>query len=343
MFIYIVRHFNLLVLTLFVLSLFSFWLAFLFPGDPLINLAGVKGASEQEYAQLVAKYHFEQNLLQQYWRYIMLLFEGDWGVSFSSGNPLWDEITQSLPASLELSAYALTLSLVIGAPLGFVAGLKHNKPADYGLLAASVVGYSIPVFWLALILMLVFSIQLGWFPLSGRINLLFDVPHNSGFILIDIWLSDMPNKQAVFINALQHLVMPVLSITIVTTAIILRMIRRSIIEVMPQEYIQAAYTRGLSDYQVIMRHGVRNALLPIIPLLAMQTTTLLTNAMIVEVIFSWPGIGNWLIQAIYQRDFPAIRAGMLAVSSVVIVFTVSIDLMAKLINPTKDKGARVSH
>lgn len=343
MFIYIIRHFNLLVLTLFVLSIFSFWLVYLFPGDPLINLSGVKGASAEQYAELITHYHFDQNIAQQYWRYLVLLFEGDWGLSFSSAKPLWNEIIQTLPASIELSTYALILSLIFGLPLGFLAGLKHNKPTDYGLLAASVVGYSIPVFWLALILILVFAIQLGWFPLSGRINLLFDVPNHTGFILLDIWLSDIPNKQAVFVNSLQHMVMPVLSITIVTTAIILRMIRRSIIEVMPKEYIQAAYTRGLSDFQVIMRHGVRNALLPIIPLLAMQTTTLLTNAMIVEVIFSWPGIGNWLIQAIYQRDFPAIRAGMLAVSSVVILLTVSIDLFAKLINPTKDKGARVTH
>ena len=132
-----------------------------------------------------------------------------------------------------------------------------------------------------------------------------------------------------------HLIMPTASLTIVTAAIIFRLTRRSLIDVMGSNYIQAAYTRGLSGFQVVMRHGVRNALLPIIPVFGMQFAVLLTNAMIVEVIFSWPGIGNWLIQAIYQRDYPAIRAGVLAVSMLVIILTVATDLLAKLINPAQ--------
>ena len=339
---FIARHLNLLFMTLVALSFFSFWLAYLFPGDPLINLSGQNYLSDQQYAELTAKYRLNDHFLLQYWQYLVLMFEGDWGISFSSGLPLWDEVMESLPASIELAAYALTLSLLFGIPLGFWAGLRHHKKTDYTLLSLSAVGYSVPVFWLALILILVFSLQLGWLPLSGRISLLFDVPHYSGFILVDILVSDIEGKRAAMINAIQHMIMPTLSITIVNTAIIVRMTRRSVVEVMSSEFIQAAYTRGLSDYQVIMRHGVRNALLPILPLLAMQTTTLLTNAMIVEVIYSWPGIGNWLIQAIYQRDFPAIRAGMLAVSSVVVLITVSIDLFARLIDPTQEAENRAA-
>ena len=338
---YFLRHLNLLVLTLLVLSVFSFWLAYLFPGDPLINLSGMRGVSEQGYAELVQKYRFDQNLFVQYWQYLTLLFSGDWGQSFSSGLPLWDEIKLTLPASIELATYALILSLCIGIPLGFLAGLRHHSVTDYTLLSSSVIGFSTPVFWLALILILVFSLQLNWLPLSDRISLLFDIPHHTGFIMLDIWLSDTPDKSAAYHNALLHMVMPVLSITIVTSAIVLRLTRRSVIEVMPSQYIQWAYTRGLSNFQVITRHGIRNVLLPILPLLAMQSTTLLTNAMIVEVIYSWPGIGNWLIQAIYQRDFPAIRAGMLAVSAVVVLLTVSIDLIARLIDPTRGKEKRV--
>ncbi len=186
MFRYILRHVNLLVLTLFVLSFFSFWLAFLFPGDPLINLSGQNHVSPEQYAELYEKYNMNGSFLQQYWRYLMLLFEGDWGLSFSSGLPLWQELSHSLPASLELSTYALVLSLILGIPLGFVAGLQHHKPMDYGILTISVLGYSMPVFWLALILILIFSLQLGWLPLSGRVSLLFDIPHQTGFILIDI-------------------------------------------------------------------------------------------------------------------------------------------------------------
>ncbi|WJG11316.1 ABC transporter permease [Aliiglaciecola sp. LCG003] len=339
MFAHIIRKFNLLFFTLLVLSLFSFLLVYMFPGDPLINLTGLKNIDSAQYEQLAIKHGFDRSYLHQYWYYLLNIFDGQIGLSFSSGLPLWDEISQTFPASIELCAYALILSLLIGVPMGFLAGFQHYKPIDFGLLTASVLGYSMPIFWLSLILILIFSLQLGWLPLSGRISLLFDIPHKTGFILLDLFFSDIEFKSDAINSAVKHLIMPTLSLTIVTTAIIFRLTRRSVIDVMTSQYIQAAYTRGLSHFQVIMRHGVRNALLPIIPLFAMQFAVLLTNAMIIEVIFSWPGIGNWLIQAIYQQDYPAIRAGMLAVSTLVIAFTVTVDLVAKLINPAQT-GAR---
>lgn len=333
MFLTLLRNLNLLFLTLFILSLFSFVLAFLFPGDPLENLSGLRNMSELQYAQIYANYGFEHSYFYQYWIYLGKLFDGDWGLSFSSGLPLWQELSTSLPASIELSVYSLLISLLIGIPLGFWAGFKHNKPLDYGLLAVSVVNYSLPIFWLALILILIFSLTLGWLPLSGRVSLLFDIPESSGFILLDIFHSNIENKAAAYNSALKHLILPTLSLTIITAAIIFRLTRRSFIDVMSSQYIKTAYTRGLSHFQVIIRHGVRNTLLPILPLFAMQSAVLLTNAMIVEFVYSWPGVGNWLIQAISQRDYPAIRAGMLAVSSIVIVVTISTDVLAKLINP----------
>lgn len=332
---HVIRKFNLLILTLLVLSILSFMLVYLFPGDPLVNLTGLEDIDQETYQRLTVLHGFDKSYFHQYWYYIRGLFDGEWGLSFSSGLPLANEIAQTLPASIELSAYALILSLLIGVPLGFVAGFQHHKTTDYGLLTASVVAYSIPIFWLSLILILVFSLQLGWLPLSGRISLLFDIPHHTGFILIDIFFSDLSYKGAAAKSAFYHLIMPTASLTIVTAAIIFRLTRRSVIEVMSSTYVQAAYTRGLSGFQVVMRHGVRNALVPIIPLFGMQFAVLLTNAMIVEVVFSWPGIGSWLIQAINQRDYPAIRAGMLAVSTLVIMLTVATDLLAKLINPAQ--------
>ncbi|WP_158770708.1 ABC transporter permease subunit [Paraglaciecola sp. L1A13] len=329
------RHISLLILTLFILSFFSFSLAYLFPGDPLVNLTGIRGSSEQTYALLAQQYAMNDSLFSQYWHYINHLFTGNWGLSFSSGLPLAEEISRSLAASVELSAYALVISFVIGLPLGFLSGLRHHKFIDYSLLSASVIGYSIPVFWAALIAILVFSVQLGWFPLSGRISLLYDIPYDTGFILIDILLSDVPDKEFAFQDALRHLVLPSMSIAIVTSTIVLRITRRSVVEVMNSEYIQAAYARGLSPRQVFVRHGIKNALIPILPLLVMQFTTLLTNAMIVETIFSWPGIGNGLIQAIYQRDFPAIRAGMLAVSALVLTFTITSDMVIQIFDPAR--------
>jgi cationic peptide transport system permease protein len=338
----LIRYINLVFVTLFILSFLSFLLAYLFPGQAVENLTGLRLSDllEQQNGQI--KYSAEDSVFIQYWHYMGELFAGNWGVSFSSGLPLYEDIGHYLPASIELSAYALFLSFFIGLPLGFLAALRHHKLTDYGLLSFSLLGYSIPVFWLALIMILGFSLQLGWFPLSGRISLIFEIPSITGFVLIDILLSDSIDKQAALIDALRHLILPTLSIAIVTTTLILRITRRSVIETLNSEFILAAYARGLTPRQVLMHHGVRNALIPIWPLLAMQFPTLLTNAMIVESIFSWPGIGNWLIQAIYQQDYPAIRAGMLAVSVLVVIFTMSIDLTIRLTDPKRRRAGRAA-
>ena len=333
MMLYLLKRFNLLVFTLLVLSLASYWLVMVFPGDPLTNMSGVITNSERERITLEAFYDFERNSAMQFLRYLELLWNGNWGISFISGQPLFEEIIFYLPASIELSAYALLLSLVIGIPVGIFAGLKHGTFSDYSLLTASLIGYSIPVFWLALLLILVFSLQFGWFPISGRVSLLYEIPHQTGFIIYDILNSNMPAKEAALMDALSHLFLPTISIALVTTTIIIRITRHSIISVMNADYILAAYAKGLSSTQVFWKHGFRNALLPIMPQIAMQFTTLLTNAMIVETIFSWPGIGHWLMQAIYQQDYPAIRAGMLAVAGIVVLFNVSVDLIHNFTNP----------
>jgi cationic peptide transport system permease protein len=336
------RYTNLILVTLFILSLLSFLLAYLFPGQAIENLTGLRIDELTELQNSQIKYAVDGNMFIQYWHYMSELFSGNWGVSFSSGLPLYEDVSHYLPASIELSTYALFLSFFIGLPLGFLAGLRHHKATDYGLLSISLLGYSIPVFWLALILILVFSLQLGWFPLSGRISLIFEIPSITGFILIDILLSDSVDRHAALIDALRHLILPTFSIAVVTTTLILRITRRSVIETLNSEFILAAYARGLTPRQVLMRHGVRNALIPILPLLAMQFPTLLTNAMIVESIFSWPGIGNWLIQAIYQQDYPAIRAGMLAVSVLVVIFTMSIELTIRITDPRRRRAERAA-
>ena len=338
----ILRYINLVILTLLVLSFLSFLLAYLFPGEPLANLSGISNGSQAQIESLNKRYHLDSNMFVQYWYYLGELFSGNWGNSFSSGLPLASEIARTLPASIELSTYALFISLLVGLPLGFLAGIRHHKTTDYALLSMSVLGYSIPVFWLAMLMILGFSLQLGWFPLSGRLSLLYEVPPVSGFIVLDILWSDLDDKSTILLDALRHLILPTLSIAAFTITIILRITRRSVIETMNSDYIQAAQARGLTFRQILFRHGIKNSIMPILPLLAMQFTTLLTNAMIVEVIFSWPGIGNWLIQAIYQRDYPAIRVGMLAVSTLVVIFTMSIDLLIRLVDPKKSKVERVA-
>lgn len=329
------RYTNLLVITLLVVVVFSFGLAYLFPGNPYTNLTGLTDPSGM--AQFA-----EQSVWQTFVGYLSQIINGEWGVSLMTGQSLASEIAITLPATIELSLYALIFALLVGLPCGFWAGLRPHKTIDYAVLGGSAMMYSFPVFWLAMLFVLVFSLSFGWLPMSGRINLLLDVPHHTGFILIDIMLTpDIDRGQAMW-DALKHLALPTLSVSIITMATIIRAVRRSTLEVMRQPFIIAAQSRGLSPAQIFLKHGLRNALLPILPILAMQVTAIITNVMIVESIFSWPGIGNWLLQAIYQQDYPAIRAGMLAVAGAVIVVTILIELLNRVIDPSREKFERVS-
>jgi cationic peptide transport system permease protein len=329
------RYTNLLVITLFVVVVFSFGLAFLFPGNPYTNLTGLTDSADiSQFA--------ERSVWQAFFAYLGNIIDGDWGISLMTGQSLAAEIAITLPATIELSLYALLLALVIGLPCGFWAGLRPHKTVDYAVLGSSAMMYSFPVFWLAMLFVLVFSLSFGWLPMSGRINLLMDIPHQTGFILIDIMLAQGIDRGEAFWDAVKHLALPTISVSIITMATIIRAVRRSTLEVMRQPFIIAAQSRGLSPAQIFLKHGLRNALLPILPILAMQVTAIITNVMIVESIFSWPGIGNWLLQAIYQQDFPAIRAGMLAVAGAVIVVTIFIELFNRLIDPSREKFERVS-
>ncbi|QJR81898.1 ABC transporter permease [Alteromonas pelagimontana] len=334
------RYITLFVLTLLVLAILSFSLAYLFPGDVLVNLTGITPQNNMQRDALIRQFKLDQPYVFQFIYYLEQLLSGDWGYSFISGLPLREEIGIAMPATIELSTYAMFIALVIGVPIGCYAGLRSYTAGDYAINSVSMISYSFPVFWLALIFILIFSLQWGIAPLSGRISLLFDVPNHTGFVMIDIMLADNIDKALAYKDALQHLVLPTLAIAIITTASMIRITRRSIIEVLNKPYITAARSRGLSKWQIFTQHILRNALLPILPLMAMQITTLITNAMIVETLFSWPGIGNWLIQAIYQRDYPALRVGMFAVASVVVTLTILIDFFNRVIDPSREKFER---
>lgn len=334
------RYLTLLVMTVLVLSALSFFLAYLFPGDVLANLSGEIAKSPSQRDALVQRYAFDQGAVIQFLNYLKLLWQGDWGYSFASGAPLRSEISLALPATLELTLYAMAVATIFGIPLGCLAGIRAYTRTDYLINSSAVVGYSFPAFWLALLFILAFSLELGWYPLSGRISLLFNIPPTTGFVLLDIVLSDSPHKMLAFIDALNHLFLPTLSIGILTTAATIRLVRRSVIDVLQQTYVAAAQTRGLSGRQIFVRHVLRNALFPVLQILGLQITTLMTNAMIIETLFSWPGIGNWLIQAIYQQDYPALRMGMWAVAVVVIAVTIVIDFINRIIDPSRE---RVEH
>lgn len=338
----LIRYTTLFVMTLLVLAALSFSLAYLFPGDVLVNLSGITPHNDAQRAALMRQFQLDEPYIFQFIHYVGELLQGNWGYSFVSGLPLREEIGIAMPATIELSAYALFIALVVGVPLGCFAGLRSYSKSDYIINSASMVSYSFPVFWLALVFILIFSLEMGIAPLSGRVSLLFDVPDKTGFILLDIILAKNIDSSLALGDALKHLILPTISIALISTASMIRLTRRSVIDVLNSPYIAAAESRGLSKSQIFFRHILRNALLPILPLMAIQITTLITNAMIVETLFSWPGIGNWLIQAIYQRDYPALRIGMLAVATVVVSFTILIDLFNRFIDPSREKYERAT-
>ena len=330
---YILRRLGLFLFMILMLSVFTFSLAYLFPGDPLSNLSGIPSSNFAQHSELEDKYLYNSNYFMQYIAFLGRIFQGDWGFSFASGNSVFSHIVDLLPATLELSIYALIVSVVVGVPTGILGSGYHKRWPDKLINSTTMVGYSMPVFWLALLLIMVFSLKLGWFPMSGRMGLLYEIPASTGFILIDIALAGFPYKGMAFVDALRHLTLPTIVLAMYPTTVLIRFTRESMLKVMDQNFIKTARAKGLNRRQLIMHHALRNALLPVIKQIGLQFSTLITLAMITEVIFSWPGIGRWLIDSIYQRDFPAIQGGLMAVSLFVILASITAELTYTLFDP----------
>lgn len=337
MFIYLLRRLNLLVTTLFLISLLSFSLGHLFPGDAVINFSGQQSLTYSEYETLSNKYGLNQSYFEQYLIYLKHILSGDLSVSFSTQKPIFDEFLRVLPASVELSLYALIVTLLIGLPLGLWAGIKHNSLVDKIIFSTATILNSIPIFWVGLLFILIFTLNSSWLPMSGRLNLLYEVPTQTGFLLIDIALSNLNNKSYVYLDAISHLFLPTMTLAVLPVTLVIGMMRSSVIHVMSLPYIKAAQTKGLTNWQVVSRHIFRNALLPIIPQFGLLFNTLVTSTMITEVIFSWPGVGHWIIESIYQRDYPAIQAALLLVASMMISINVLLEIAHMLVNPLMRK------
>ncbi|MEZ6927565.1 MULTISPECIES: ABC transporter permease [unclassified Aeromonas] len=312
MFLYILRRINLLLITLLALTFVAYLLD--------VRLIGQQASFWSGYPDFL--------------RHIL---DGDLGLSGVSGLPVLDEIRHYFPATLILCVAAFAISLLVGIPLGTLAALSQGKPLDLTIMTAGLIGYAVPVFWLALLVVMFFSLDLGWLPASGQISLLYDVPSITGIALIDVLMSHEPWRQAALHDALRHLILPSLVLAVVPTTEVIRHVRSSLIDVMKQNYIKAAASRGLSRRQIVWRHGLKNALPPVLPLLGLQLGSVLTSAMITEVVFEWHGIGRWLINSIALQDYAAIRGATLVVASFVIFISVSTELLTTIIYPARRK------
>ncbi len=321
---------SLVVPTFIGITLLAFFLIRLVPGDPIETMAGERGIDATRHEQLRQEYGFDQPVLVQYGRYLVRVLHGDLGRSIVTREAVISEFSALFPATVELAICAMLLALSVGLPAGILAAVRRNSIFDYGVMGVSLVGYSMPIFWWGLLLILLFSVQLDLTPVSGRIAVQYFVEPITGFLLIDTLLSD---DKGAFASALSHIVLPAIVLGTVPLAVIARMTRSAMLEVLGEDYIRTARAKGLPTYRVIGLHALRNALIPVITVIGLQIGVLFTGAILTETIFSWPGVGKWLIEAINRRDYPVLQGGTLLIGIVVMAVNLLVDLAYGLINP----------
>ena len=326
----LLRKLALLVPTFIGVTLAAFFLIRLVPGDPVEVMVGERKLDPQAHARLVQQLGLDQPLAVQYGQYLKQTLSGDLGTSIVSREPVSHEFAALFPATVELALAALALAVSVGIALGALAALNRGRWVDQGVMGLATLGYSMPIFWWGLVLIMVFSVDLGLTPVSGRIAIEYDIEPVSGFMLVDALLSGEPGA---FASALRHLALPALVLGTVPMAVVARMTRSSLLEVLREEFMRAARARGLSPWRIVVVHGLRNALIPVITVVGLSTGTLLGGAVLTETIFSWPGVGKWLIESIARRDYPALQGGVMLVSTLVILVNLVVDLTYGLINP----------
>ena len=330
MFSFIFKRLALVVPTFLGITLLVFALIRLLPGDPVEALSGERGMTAERYARLLKEFGLDRPLWLQYLDYLWKAVRGDLGHSTITHEPVFREFITLFPATIELSMMALLLALVIGLPAGILAALKRNTALDYTVMGASLTGYSMPIFWWGLLLILFFSVTLGWTPVSGRIAIQYDIPAVTGFMLVDSLLSKDPGA---FRSALSHLILPAIALGTIPLAVIARMTRSSMLEVLREDYVRTARAKGASTLRVVGVHALRNALIPVVTTIGLQVSTLLAGAILTETIFAWPGIGKWLVEAIHRRDYPAVQGGILLSATVIIGVNLIVDVLYGVINP----------
>jgi len=327
---FILTRVSLTIPTFIGITLLVFVMVRLIPGDPIETLAGERGVDPVRHAQLRAQYGLDQPVLVQYGLYLSRLAHGDLGRSVITHEPVIREFQALFPATIELSLCAIAFALILGLPAGIIAAVRRNSVFDHGVMGLSLTGYSMPIFWWGLLLILLFSVQLGLTPVSGRIAVRYFVEPVTGFLLIDSLLA---RDIGAFRSALSHLILPTIVLGTVPLAVIARMTRSAMLEVLGEDYIRTARAKGLSPFRVIAVHGLRNALIPVVTVIGLQVGVLFTGAILTETIFSWPGVGKWLIDGINRRDYPVLQGGTLLIGAVVMMVNLLVDLAYGLINP----------
>jgi peptide/nickel transport system permease protein len=326
---FVVRRLLLLVPILLGLSILVFvWIRAL-PGGPAEALLGER-ATPESIAQINRQYGLNKPIYVQYWSYLKTVGQGDLGTSITTRRAVTDELKQRFPATIELTVAAMIFALALGIPLGFVAAKRYGTSLDHASLVLSLLGVSIPVFFLAILLKYIFAVKLGLLPTVGRISALTDLNHPTNFYLLDALLAGDLNA---FWDVLKHLMLPAIALGSIPLSIIARITRAAVLDVQNEDYVRPARAKGLSPRVVDERHIFRNALLPIVTIIGLQAGLLLSGAVLTETVFAFPGMGTWLVDAIRGRNFPVLQGGILFVSLVFVLVNLLVDMTYALINP----------
>ncbi len=327
---FVLTRLGLVVPTFLGIILLTFTLIRLVPGDPVEVRVGERGISPERRAELLHEMGLDQPLYVQFFDYVGGVLQGDLGISVITQRPVMEEFLSLFPATVELAIFAMIFATLVGLPVGVIAAVRRGSVFDHTVMGASLTGYSMPIFWWGLLLILLFSVNLGWTPVAKRLSDDFFVDEVTGFMLIDTLLSD---EKGSFLNALQHLILPTIVLGTVPLAVIARMTRSAMLEVLGEDYIRTARAKGLGIYRIVAVHALRNALIPVVTVIGLQVGTLMGGAILTETVFSWPGIGKWLLESIGRRDYPALQGGVLVIAALVMATNLMVDLLYGLLNP----------
>jgi peptide/nickel transport system permease protein len=327
---YIVRRLLLLIPILIGVSLLIFFWIRALPGSPAESLLGERAtpALVQAYRQ---KYGLDKPIVEQYFTYLKTTaVDRDLGVSVASHREVWSEIRQKFPATIELAVAAMIFAVVLGIPLGFFAAKRHGRVFDQLTLVGSLLGISIPIFFLAIILKYLFAVKWHLLPSVGRIDVTANVKHPTNFYVLDAIIT---GDWSTLWDVLKHLVLPAIALGSIPLAVITRITRAAVLDVQNEDYVRTARAKGLPPLTVDRRHILRNALLPVSTIIGLQTGLLLSGAVLTETVFAFPGMGSWLRDAIFNRDYPVLQGGILFLALVFVFVNLIVDISYAIINP----------
>lgn len=326
---FIIRRTLVVIPTLLGVSIIIFLMLAITPGDPAELLLGER-ATEDSLEAMREYLGLQKPLYVQYWLFLKRVAKFDLGETIWTRQKVSIEIMERFPATIELAVFAMMISSFLGIILGMISATKQYSWFDYSSMIGSLMGVSMPVFWLGLVFMLLFSLTLGWFPMSGRIGVDVDLDTITNFYIIDAILT---RNWAALKDALMHLVLPAMALSTIPLAIVARMTRSSMLEVLRQDYIKTARAKGLSETKIVLKHALRNGLIPVVTVVGLQFGILLGGAILTETVFAWPGVGKWLYEGVVKRDYMVIQGGTLVVATIFVMVNLIVDILYSIINP----------